>query len=323
MTTPDPMLWCRVKRVARGAAVACATGLGLGLAAMPASALQAQTVVDRLDNPWALAFLPDGRMLVTERTGGIRIVEPDGRLSPPLEGLPAVDVGGQCGLLDVAVDPQFASNQLVYWSFAEAAPAARVATARHWRAAGWSGATLQDVRVIFSQKPKIASRRALRLAHRVRPRRPHLAGAGRPLFRARRGAEPGQPSGQGHPHRSDGKVPADNPFVQRAGAAAEVWSLGHRNIQGAAHAPGHRCAVGQSEHGPQGGDEVNIAAAGRNYGWPVVTYGRNYGSGTVHRRRRPEGRLRASRCATGCRRWRPAAWPSSPATAIRAGRAAC
>lgn len=239
-----------------------------------------EVVLQGLSDPWSLAFLPDGRMLVTERGGQLRIAGADGRLSPPLAGLPAVDAGGQCGLLDVAVDPEFARNGLVFWTFAEAAPAGQrgnsVAVAR----GRLVGDQLQDVKTIFSQKPKIASR--LHCGSRiVFDRQGRLwVGLGDRFSERDQAQNPANHLGKIIRIDRDGLPPADNPFLRRAGTAPEIWSLGHRNIQGAAAHP-VTGELWQSEHGPQGGDEVNIAEAGRNYGWPLVTYGRNYGTGTV------------------------------------------
>ena len=257
-----------------------AASLTLALSVAPALALKAVPVVDGLDAPWALAFLPDGRWLVTEKAGRLRIVGQDGKVGAPLAGLPAVDAGGQCGLLDVAVDPQFASNGLVYWTFAEPAGSGERGNSTAVARARLVGDRLQDVKTIFSQKPKVSSRNHCG-SRIVFDRAGHLwVGLGDRFSQRDEAQNPANHIGKVIRIDRDGKAPADNPFVQRAGAAPEVWSLGHRNIQGAAAHP-ETGELWQSEHGPQGGDEVNVAAAGRNYGWPVVTYGRNYGSGTV------------------------------------------
>lgn len=255
-------------------AAAAATSLFNGMAA---AAPKPEVVVQGLSDPWSLAFLPDGRMLITERGGSIRIAGKDGQLAPPLTGLPAVDVGGQCGLLDVAVDPDFARNRFIFWTFAEPGqPGNSTAIAR----GRLVDDKLVDVRTIFSQKPKIASR-AHCGSRIVFDRAGNLwVGLGDRFTERDQAQNPANHLGKIIRIDRDGKAPADNPFVQREGTAPEIWSLGHRNIQGAARHP----ATGelwQSEHGPQGGDEVNIAQAGHNYGWPLVTYGRNYGSGSV------------------------------------------
>jgi aldose sugar dehydrogenase len=237
------------------------------------------TVAQGLVNPWSLAFMPDGRMLVTEKPGRMRIVEADGRLGAPLSGLPAISVGGQCGLLDVVLDPKFADNGTVYFSYAEPATGGESGNSTAVARARLSGSALTDVRTIFRQRPKYSS----------------SAHCGSRLVFARDGRlfvtlgdrfarkDDAQTLDTHHGKivriEPDGQVPKDNPFVSRAGALPETWSFGHRNVQGAALHP----ATGElwaHEHGPQGGDEVNIAEAGRNYGWPLLTFGRNYGTGT-------------------------------------------
>ena len=255
--------------------------LGAALSALPAQAftgaeLKPVTVARGLAQPWGLAFLPDGRLLVTERVGRMRIVAPDGRLGEPLQGLPAVDAKGQCGLLDVVLDPKFAENRWVYWTYAEAGEGGNgVAVAR----GRLQERQLSDVQVIFRQLPKVASQLhcGSRLAFAKDGRL--FVGLGDRFGRKDDAQNPANHIGKIVRIEADGRVPADNPFVGRAGVAPEVFSLGHRNIQGLAVHP----ATGelwQTEHGPQGGDELNAPEAGRNYGWPLVTYGRNYGIGT-------------------------------------------
>ena len=238
----------------------------------------AQTWARGLAYPWALAFLPDGRALVSERAGQLRVIQAQGQVSASLGGLPKVDFVGQCGLLDVAVDPQFARNGYIYWTFAEpssdgSANSTAVARAR------LVGERLDDVRVIFSQMPKVASR--LHCGSRIAfDRDGHLfIGLGDRYSEKDLAQTLDNHIGKIVRITRDGQAPADNPFVGRAGARPEIWSLGHRNIQGLAVHP----VTGElwaTEHGPQGGDEVNRIERGRNYGWPRVTYGRNYGSGT-------------------------------------------
>lgn len=245
---------------------------GLVAAARPRTEVVARSLV----NPWALAFLPDGRMLVSERPGRLRLIGPDGRPLPAIAGLPAVDAVGQCGLLDVVVDPNFNDSHLIFWTYAEPGEGGNgVAVAR----GRLEGNRLEDVRVLFRQLPKVRS--SLHCGSRIA-----IAHDGR-LFvglgdrSSRRDDAQSLDNHLGKVVRiePDGGVPADNPFVGKAGAKPEIWSLGHRNIQGVALHP----ATGElwaSEHGPQGGDEVNVVEGGRNYGWPLVTYGRNYGTGT-------------------------------------------
>ncbi|GAB4039418.1 MAG: PQQ-dependent sugar dehydrogenase [Rubrivivax sp.] len=230
------------------------------LLALPAAASpRLEPVARGLVEPWALGFLPDGRMLVTERPGRLRLVAADGTLSEPLAGLPPVDATGQCGLLDVVVGP----DGWVYWTYAEAGEGGNGTAAARGRL---DGHRLVDVQVIFRQQPKMASR--LHCGSRIVFDR-----EGRLLI--------------GLGDRFTGKDEAQNPAnhigkvvrLQRDGSQLEVFSLGHRNIQGAALNP-RTGELWASEHGPQGGDEVNVVRQGRNYGWPLLTYGRNYGSGT-------------------------------------------
>ncbi len=258
------------------AAFACAAVCAMWSAPTGAQTLHAVPVVEGLDNPWAVAFLPDGRMLITEKAGQLRIAERDGRLSAPLAGLPEVSVGGQCGLLDVALDPAFASNQRIYFTFAQAGEGGNSTAVGRARLVGQQ---LQDVRTIFSQRPKINSK--LHCGSRiVFDRSGHLlVGLGDRFSGKDEAQNPANHIGKVVRITVDGQAPADNPMLGRSGAAPEVFSLGHRNIQGAALHP-ETGELWATEHGPQGGDEVNQVQAGRNYGWPLVTYGRNYGIGT-------------------------------------------
>jgi glucose/arabinose dehydrogenase len=241
-----------------------------------AADLKPVTVARGLVHPWAMAFLPDGRMLVTERPGRLRIVTPDGKLGAPLAGLPKIDAGGQCGLLDVAVDPAFAQNQRIWFTFAEAGEGGNsTALAR----ARLDGDRLADLRVVFSQQPKVASRQHCG-SRIVFDREGRVwVGLGDRFSRKDDAQTLDNHLGKVVRIDADGKAPADNPFVGRAGARPEIWSLGHRNIQGMAIHP-ETGELWASEHGPQGGDEINVVESGRNYGWPLVTFGRNYGSGT-------------------------------------------
>lgn len=247
-----------------------------GHAAEPAREPRVHTVARGLVNPWGLAFLPDGRMLVSERPGRLRIVSADGRLGAPLAGLPAIDVAGQCGLLDVAVDPAFAQNALVWFTFAEPGEGGNsTALAR----ARLDGDTLRDVQTVFRQQPKVRSQ--LHCGSRIVFARDGtlLVGLGDRFSRKEDAQQPGNHLGKVVRVDTQGRAPADNPFVGRPGHAPELFSLGHRNIQAAALHPqtGELWIV---EHGPQGGDELNVVEAGRNYGWPLLTFGRNYGTGT-------------------------------------------
>ena len=254
-----------------------------GLLALAAFSTQAQTqalrpvaVVSGLQDAWALAFLPDGRLLITEKGGQMRIAAANGSLSAPLAGLPRISTGGQCGLLDVVVDPAFASNQRIFFTFAEPGDGGNSTAVGRARLVG---DRLEEVRTIFSQQPKVNSRNHCG-SRIVFDRAGHLLVGLGDRFGAKEEAQnPANHIGKVIRIDVDGKPPADNPFVGRAGAAPELFSLGHRNIQAAALHP----ATGElwaAEHGPQGGDEVNRVRPGLNYGWPLVTYGRNYGLGT-------------------------------------------
>ena len=233
-------------------------------------------VVEGLEYPWGLAFLPDGRMLVTERPGRLRIVGKDGKLVPQaVAGLPQIVVHGQGGLLDVALHPRFTQNDLVYLSYAargESGISTEVARGR------LSGNRLENVEVIFRQQPKSGSGRHFG-SRLVFDREGYLyitLGDRGDMERAQKADDH---AGSVIRLHDDGRVPADNPFVGKPGWKPEKYTFGNRNIQGAALHP----RTGQlwtHEHGPQGGDEVNVIRAGVNYGWPVITYGVNYGIGT-------------------------------------------
>ncbi len=241
-----------------------------------AGVVRAETLARGLEHPWALAFLPDGRILVTERPGRLRIVSrDDATLSAPLSGVPAVAARGQGGLLDVALDPAFATNRLVYLSYAEPADDGTAGTAVARGRLGDAG--LENVTVIYRQRPKVQS--AAHFGSRL------VFGRDGTLFitqgdrqaREYRGRAQDLTQGIGKIIRinPDGSIPRDNPFVGRTDAQPEIWSYGHRNIQAAALHPetGQLWTV---EHGARGGDELNFPRAGRNYGWPVITYGRDY-----------------------------------------------
>ena len=270
--------WGNIGLVATGTVMRRLLILLLSVVVVQAHAAEPRlvSVARGLANPWAVAFLPDGRYLVTERAGRLRIVERDGRLGEAVAGLPAVDAGGQCGLLDVVLDPKFADNALVYWTYAEAGDGGNgVAVAR----GRLQGSRLADVQVIFRQWPKVSSQ--LHCGSRLvfaRDGRLFVL-LGDRFSRKDDAQKLDNHIGKVVRIEADGKVPADNPFVSTPGAKPEIWSLGHRNVQGAALHP----ATGElwaSEHGPQGGDELNRVLAGRNYGWPLLTFGRNYGTGT-------------------------------------------
>lgn len=249
-----------------------------------AGPLNVVTVARGLDHPWALAFLPDGRMLVTERSGTMRIVSRTGGLGAPISGLPRIAASGQGGLLDVVTDPGFATNRTIFFSYAEPGRGgAGTAVAR----AQLNGNALTNVKVIFRMTPKSSGGR--HFGSRI-----VLARDGK-LFvtlgdRGQRDRVQNFSINRGQVIRinKDGSIPKDNPFVGRKGFRPEVWSYGHRNPQGAALNPATG-ALWINEHGARGGDEVNIPRAGRNYGWPVISYGRHYWGGKIGEGQRKAG----------------------------------
>ncbi len=282
-----------------------------------ATAVQAQTqdlhpvtVARGLENPWGLAFLPDGRLLVTERPGRMRLIDAKGRLGPPLQGLPRIEAGGQGGLLDVVLDPDFATTAWVYFCYSEPTPSGQPGRAGNSTAvarARLDGQRLTNLKVIFRQSPKFAS--SAHFGSRlVFSRDGHLFITLGDRFSRRDDAQTlDNHHGKVVRIRPDGQVPADNPFAGRRGALPEIWSVGHRNLQGAALHP----VTGElwtHEHGPQGGDELNVTRAGKNYGWPVITYGAEYGSG----RKIGEGSTRAD-VEAPLTRWVPSIAPSGMA----------
>ncbi|AYQ29809.1 MULTISPECIES: PQQ-dependent sugar dehydrogenase [unclassified Polaromonas] len=260
------------------------------LATQPAwgQAVRPQTVAAGLENPWGVAFLPEGRFLVTERPGRMRVIATDGKASAALAGVPRVAAGGQGGLLDVLADSDFARNRTVYFCYSEpAASGGGNSTALARATLSADDSRLENLKVIFSQKPKFAS--TAHFGCRIVESRAGGANgaADGPLFltlgdRYSR-KEDAQTLDNHHGKivriNKDGTVPKDNPFVGKAGALPEIWSYGHRNAQGATLAPDG--ALWMHEHGPQGGDEINLPEPGANYGWPVVTYGENYGGGKI------------------------------------------
>ncbi|WP_049723372.1 PQQ-dependent sugar dehydrogenase [Gilvimarinus polysaccharolyticus] len=272
----------------------------IGLAALLAAPLDAKTIINSeranfaieivaegLKNPWGMAFLPDGSVLVSERAGNLRLVSTEGKVSSALKGLPELYAAGQGGLLDVAIDPDYANNGRIYFSYSEPSRDGKtnstaVASARI------KGDRLTDVTRIFSQQPKVKS----------------SAHFGSRLVFARDGTlfitlgdryshkDDAQTLDNHHGKvvriNTDGSVPADNPFVNSKGALPEIWSYGHRNMQGATIHP-QTGALWSGEHGAQGGDEINIDVGGVNYGWPVITYGENYGGGKIGEGFKKEG----------------------------------
>lgn len=255
-------------------------GLGFSSMAWSQAPVRVQTVAQGLEHPWGLAFIEDGRMLVTERPGRVRVVEPSGQLSAPLQGVPRVDAVGQGGMLDVLADAQFAQNRTIYLCYAEpAAQGAGNSTAVARARLSNDRTRLEQLQVIFSQQPKVSSRHHFGCRMVQSPDGDLFVALGDRFSRMQDAQTLDNHHGKVVRIRPDGAVPADNPFVNTPGALPEIWSLGHRNPQGATWGPNGQLWV--HEHGPQGGDEVNIVQAGRNYGWPVITYGENYGGGRI------------------------------------------
>jgi len=236
-----------------------------------AGTIKVETVATELSHPWGLAFLPDGRMLVTERSGTLRLVSKDGKLSPPLSGVPKVVVAGQGGLLDVAIDPDFKSNSLVYLTYSEPGEGgAGTAVARG--KLGESG--LDGVEVIFRQEPKVGGGNHFGSRLVFAPDGKLFVTLGE-RFTFTPAQDLTNDLGKIVRINPDGSEPKDNPFVGRTDARPEIWSYGHRNPQGAAIHP-ETGKLWETEFGPMGGDELNIPQAGANYGWPVVSWGSHY-----------------------------------------------
>ena len=247
-------------------------------------AFEVVTVAEGLDKPWGLTFLPGGKMLVTEKPGRLRVVTADGKLSEPVAGLPPVDARDQGGLLDVALDPRFASNQLIYWSYSEPAAeegANNTAVARG-RFVDGAAPRVDEVKVIYHQAPSLKS--TLHYGGRL------VFGRDGTLFitQGERSITPGRMQAQQMDSllgkivriNSDGTIPKDNPFVGKDGVRPEIWSFGHRNVEAATLNP----ATGELwevEHGTRGGDEINISRKGKDYGWPTIAYGIEYQGGPI------------------------------------------
>lgn len=239
--------------------------------------ITSQEIARGLDHPWALVFLPDGNLLVTERAGRMRVITRAGAISDPIQGLPRVDARGQGGLLDVVLGPSFATDRMIYWSYAEPRGNNTNATAVARGRLSDNATRVENVQVIFQQQP--AWRSTAHFGSRlVFDREGHLY----VTLGERSNPEPRQLAqdlsatiGKVVRINADGTIPSNNPFTNRANARPEIWSYGHRNVQGADLNP-ETGALWTIEHGPQGGDEVNVPQAGRNYGWPIISYGEDY-----------------------------------------------
>jgi glucose/arabinose dehydrogenase len=237
------------------------------------------TVASGFENPWSVAFLPDGKMLVSERPGRLRVVSADGASSAAVTGLPAVDARGQGGLLDVALDPGFASNRLIYWSYTEprsGSGANNTAVARG-AFAGGAAPRVENVEVIYHQTPSLRS--TAHFGSRLvfnRDGTLFVTQGERSITEGRMQAQRMDGLlGKIVRLNPDGTIPKDNPFAGTEGVRHEIWSLGHRNVQGATLHP-QTGELWEVEHGTRGGDEINIARKGKDYGWPTIAYGIEY-----------------------------------------------
>ncbi|ESQ80846.1 PQQ-dependent sugar dehydrogenase [Asticcacaulis sp. YBE204] len=244
-----------------------------------AEGYDATVFAEGIEQPWGIAFLPDGRLLVTEKAGTLKLISADGKSAQVVTGTPEVVDYGQAGLLDVAIDPKFSENGLVYLSFSEPGEGDTAGTAI---ARGkLEGTALTGTKVIWQQSPKVEGPNhwGSRLAFSKDGQYLFATLGERASYRSKV-QDLGTTFGKTIRIKPDGSIPADNPFVKTAGAKPEIWSYGHRNMQGGTIHP----VSGEfwtNEHGPQGGDEINIARAGKNYGWPLVTYGEEYGGGVI------------------------------------------
>lgn len=263
-------------------------------------AVEVSTVANGLEHPWGLAFLPDGRMLVTERPGRLRIVDADGSLSAPVAGVPEVAARGQGGLLDVVLDPDFATSPWVYLSYSEPGEGGAGTSVARGK---FQDDALVDVEVIFRQTPKLEAGQhyGSRLVF-DRDGLLYVTTGDRGNWDNVQRLDAGQ--GKIFRIQRDGGIPADNPFVGRDDAIDAIWSYGHRNVQGAALHPGTG-ELWQTEHGARGGDEINIPAAGLNYGWPVITLGVNYNGQPIG-----AGKTEAPGMEQPIHQWTPSIAPS-------------
>ncbi|MGL4488457.1 MAG: PQQ-dependent sugar dehydrogenase [Rhizobiaceae bacterium] len=248
------------------------------LAASPAQALTTETIVEGLEHPWGLAFLPDGSMLVSERPGRLRLVK-DGKVSEPLANVPKVVARGQGGLLDVALHPAFAENRLVYMSFAEPRGIASNGTSLARARLSDDGSALENVEIIFQQEPAIRSTAHFGGRISFAPDGNLFLTLGDRYSERDSAQDLSTHLGKIVRLTDAGKAAPGNPFAGQNGARPEIWSYGHRNPQGSA--VDSTGTYWTTEHGAQGGDEVNRPEAGKNYGWPVITFGKDYSGAKI------------------------------------------
>lgn len=233
-----------------------------------------------LERPWGMAFLPDGQLLVTEKDGRLNILSKDGKSRQLVQGVPKPRTDGQAGLLDVALDPDFADNNYIYLSYAEEEATNRDLAGTAVARAKLVEAGLQELQVIWRQQPKVAGDN--HWGSRLVPVAPNLlfiTTGDRYSYRDQ-AQDLSTHFGKTIRIHTDGSIPADNPFIGRKGALPDIWSYGHRNMQGAALSP-KAGNLWTTEHGAQGGDELNIDRAGANYGWPVITWGKDYSGAKI------------------------------------------
>ena len=272
-------------------------------AAGQAAPAQVAVFARGLAHPWGMVFLPDGRLLVTERPGRLRVVSPQGQqVSDPVQGVPTVFAQGQGGLLDVALAPDFASSRWVYLSYAEPGPDGTASTAVARGRLDEQATRLQEVQVIFRQEPKVSGGNHFGSRLAFSPQGQLFITLGE-RFKFQPAQDLSSDLGKIVRINPDGSVPQDNPFVGRSDARPEIWSYGHRNVQGAAINPATG-VLWAHEFGPRGGDELNIPEPGRNYGWPLVSWGRHYNGEAI-----PDPATRPD-LAGSVRHWTPVISPS-------------
>ena len=268
--------------------------------------LAVETFARGLNRPWGLAFLPDGRLLVTEKGGRMRVVGKDGQLSQPLQGVPKVFASGQGGLLDVVLDRGFATNSTIYFCFADPVEGGGRTSMARARLVTEGAPRLEEVKIIFRQQGPLSSGNHWGCRIVQMPDDNLFLALGDHFTYRDEAQNLGNHIGKIVRIKPDGSAPPDNPFVGRRGALPEIWSYGHRNVQGAAI----NLSTGKywmHEHGPRGGDEINIPAAGKNYGWPVIGYGIDYSGAKIH-----EGTVKAG-MEQPVKYWVPSIAPSGMA----------
>jgi glucose/arabinose dehydrogenase len=259
-----------------GAAQAPVPGLTRAPAVKSDMRFSVVTVASGLDHPWGLQFLPDGRMIVTERAGRLRLVTAKGQLSPPVAGVPAVLTNsGQAGLFDVALDPGFAQNHTLYLAYFERRPNGQGLSVARARLEDGASPKLAELKVIFRAQPETGP--AINLGGRLVVNKDGtlFVSVGDRFTERDKAQDLSADNGKIVRINTDGSIPKDNPFVSRKGARGEIWTLGHRNPEGLAIRPSDG-SLWDVEHGAKGGDEINLVKPGHNYGWPVITYGVDY-----------------------------------------------